>query len=111
MITSSRIIALVILFLSVVMAFICALTDIFKPVKYKKFYLATTVVYITGNILITSIVCINKSIPLAFTLISEFTIICIYAFSMFMIYRLTSSIVELQKAAPKDDKSESKEDN
>ncbi len=111
MITSSRIIALVILFLSVVMAFICALTDIFKPVKFKKFYLATTIVYITGNILITLIVFLNSSIPITFTLISEFTIICVYAFSMFMIYRLTSSITEIQKNTPGDDKSESKEDN
>ena len=87
-----KIIVLFMLVLSVVML-IVVLT---KKSKFRNFFAATTIVYITGNILITFIV--KPEMPLPFAIISECTILGVYAFSMFMINKLINSTVELQKA-------------
>ena len=89
-----KIIVLFMLVLSIVML-IVVLT---KKGKFRNFFAATTIVYITGNILITFIVFLKPEMPLPFAIISECTILGVYAFSMFMINKLINSTVELQKA-------------
>ena len=99
MITASQIIAGSMLLISVVILLLVLFTDkIANPVKYKKFFTATTIIYITGTILVMVIVSVNKEIPIAFSIISEIMILAIYLFSMFMIKKLANSVVELEKA-------------
>lgn len=69
-----------------------------KADKFKKFFLACTIVYVTGNLLITAIVFLNQDIPLVFAIISEITILFVFGFSMYMIYKLGKSTEEVQKA-------------
>ncbi len=69
-----------------------------KADKFKKFYLASAVVYVTGNLLITAIVFLNPDIPSIFAFISELTILFVFGFSMYMIYKLGKSAEDLQIA-------------
>ena len=92
-----KILVCIMLLFSIVML-ILVLT---KKSKYKKFYAATTIVYITGTALITTIVFLKPEIPITFAIISECTILAVYGFSMYMIYKLVSSTVELQNAKEK----------
>ena len=102
-----KILVLIMLIFSIVM-----LGIVFsKKSKFKSFYAATTIVYITGNILITFIVFLKPEMPMAFAIISECTILAVYAFSMYMIHKLVSSTVELQKAKELAEKKEIKENN
>lgn len=111
MITASQIISAVMLLFSIAMLLVNLFTGFFKPNKFKKFFTATTIVYITGNILIISITTINKDIPVLFTIISEFTILCVYIFSTYMIGRLGRNMEDLREANINNDKTSEKEDN
>ena len=97
MITAGQIISVTLLVISLAVLMITIFTNkLTKPVKFKKYFVAATVVYVTGNILISTVVSIKKEIPLAFTIISECSVIAIYLFSMIMINKLGKSIVELE---------------
>ena len=69
-----------------------------KADKFKKFFLASAVVYVTGNLLITTIVFLNSDIPAVFAFISEITILFVFSFSMYMIYKLGKSTEDVQEA-------------
>ena len=87
-----------------------------RPVRFKKFFVATTIVFVTGTILVAVIINVRPEIPLIFTIISEIMISAIYSFSMFMIRKLGMSLSDLQDAkikaeeAADTDSDESKDD-
>ncbi|MBO7452488.1 MAG: hypothetical protein J6U54_19335 [Clostridiales bacterium] len=106
MITASMIICLILLLLSVAMLLGVLFTDKMRPVKFRKFFAATTIVYITGNILITTINMLNSSLPVIFTVISESVILVVYSFSMFMIHKLGTSFEDISNANKKENTEE-----
>ena len=102
MITAGQIISVSLLVVALAILMITIFTNkLSRPVKFKKYFVAATVVFVTGNILISTVVSIKKEIPLAFTLISECSVIVIYLFSMFMINRLGKSIEALEQEEKK----------
>ena len=90
----AKILVIVMLVFSVIMIPVIMI----KADKFKKFFLACAIVYITGNLLITTIVFLNQDIPSVFAFISEITILFVFGFSMYMIYKLGKSTEEVQKA-------------
>lgn len=90
----AKIVVIVMLVLSVIMIPVILI----KAKQFKKFFLASAIIYVTGNLLITAIVFLNPDIPPVFAFISEITILFVFSFSMYMIYKLGKSTEEVQKA-------------
>ena len=73
----------------------------FSSGKYKVFYRACCGVYVSGTLLVLLFSLIMKGLPVAFVIISDITITCVFAFTAGLIYFMTKSIVE---AASKSDR-------
>ncbi len=67
--------------------------------KYRRYFVASAAVYLSGTILITIIIFIAVKIPVLFAVISEIMIFFVFAVVMFVLYKSASTIVELQKKA------------
>ena len=97
MISAAQIISGSMLLISIAILMLTIFTDRFtRPVKLKKYFVATTIVFVSGIASVAVIVSVKREIPLAFTLISLIMILAIYLFSTFMIKRLGKSIEDFE---------------
>ncbi|MBR3247870.1 MAG: hypothetical protein IKG03_05695 [Clostridiales bacterium] len=67
--------------------------------KYKGFYRACCGVYVSGALLVLVFTLIMKALPVAFVVISDVTVLCVFVFTMGLIYFMTKSIVEAASKA------------
>lgn len=78
--------------------------------RYKNFFRACCGVYVSGALLVLIFTLIMKELPVAFVVISDITILCVFLFTCGLIYFMTKSIVEAaDKAEPKHEESEKKD--
>lgn len=98
------IISLVFLALSLVMVILAFSSKlIFLNRKFCKFYIAASLIYCSGTVLISVIIWINRALGLGFTLISEISILAIYFFDMIFISKTGTAVENLSRVA-RDDK-------
>ena len=76
---------------------------------YRKFYRASCGVYISGALLVLILTIVMKGLPVIFVVISDVTIMCVFAFTVGLIYFMTRSIVEAADKAGKKNEPESEE--
>lgn len=105
--TVARVVVLAFLVFALVMVFVVIKGYSFKPVVFKKYFIATTLVYLSGTILVFAIVFANKLIPWVFAVASEVSILVIYIFSMYMIHRMGNNVLAISDEIAK--KKEEKE--
>ena len=67
--------------------------------KYRRYFVASAAVYLSGTLLITLIIFIAVKIPVMFAVMSEIMIFFVFAVVMFVLYKSASTIAELQKKA------------
>lgn len=82
-----------------VIVFVCLLFSK-RPLfagSLKKFFAAGTGVYISGTLLILLFACILKGVPLAFILISEFTIMTVFIVTFIIIIRLSKTLEKMSE--------------
>lgn len=81
--SSSCICALIFIVIACVclIASICFKSDFYS--RFKKFYIATAAVYLSGTVLILLVCMNNKGIPLSIALISELFMAVIFGISVF----------------------------
>lgn len=77
--------------------------------KYKGFYRACCGVYVSGALLVLLFTLILKGLPVAFVLISDITVFCVFIFTAGLIFFMTKAIVEAASKAG--NVNESSEDN
>ena len=78
--------------------------------KYKGFFRACCGVDVSGALLVLLFTLILKGLPVAFVIISDITVFCVFIFTAGLIYFMTKSIVEsAEKAERENEKSGSKE--
>lgn len=74
---------------------------IFSDKKWIKviraYVIATTIVYITGNLLIAGIMWVFANMPVVFTIIAEISILFVYDFTLYILFKLGTSFDELKK--------------
>ena len=78
---------------------------------YRKFYRASCGVYISGALLVLILTIVMKGLPVIFVVISDVTIMFVFAFTVGLIYFMTRSIVEAADKAGKKNEPESEERN
>ena len=76
---------------------------------YRKFYRASCGVYISGALLVLILTIVMKGLPVIFVVISDVTIMFVFAFTVGLIYFMTRSIVEAADKAGKKNEPESEE--
>ena len=62
--------------------------------KYRKFFIASCGVYVSGALLVFIFTMLMPGLPVAFVLISDITILLVFCFTVGLIYFMTRSIVE-----------------
>lgn len=107
MITVSQIIAIIFLVLALAGVVFCACGPL-KESKFKKYFLVSSVIYLTGTILILLIVFIKSEIGLTFTLISEICIFVIFVFTTFIMDRLIKNTDAIRAELLKKDQDDEK---
>jgi len=60
--------------------------------KFRKYLIAVTGVYFSGTLLVTVIVFISRSIPIQFTIISEFSMLFMFVASFYTVLRLANNL-------------------
>lgn len=78
--------------------------------KYKVFYRACCGVYVSGALLVLFFTLIMKGLPVAFVVISDITVLCVFIFTTGLIYFMTKSIVEAAEKAASKNEETGKED-
>lgn len=93
--TIGQVIAISFFVFGMICLFVVAKFNYFKPESFKKFFIATTAVYLSGTILVFAIVFAQKAIPWTFAVASEISMIIVYAFSMYMIGRMGKNFLSI----------------
>ena len=83
-------------------AIIALIVSIFYPKyskqEFKKYYVGSAAVYLSGNILIFIVVLVNKEILPIFSLISCLSVFVIFLFTVFMIWKMISSFEKIKES-------------
>lgn len=95
--TLARVIVCAFFALAMILLLIVIKTNILTPKQFKKYFIATTLVYISGTVLIFAIVFANKQMPWSFAIISELSIIFVYIFSMYMTHRMGMNLQSIME--------------
>ncbi len=83
----------------------------FSTGKFKAFFRACCGVYVSGALLVLVFTLIMKGLPVAFVVISDVTVLCVFIFTAGLIYFMTRSIVEAaEKAGAANEETGKKED-
>ena len=69
--------------------------------KYKGFYRACCGVYVSGALLVLLFTLILKGLPVAFVVISDVTVLCVFIFTAGLIFFMTKKIIEASNQAGK----------
>jgi hypothetical protein len=77
--------------------------------KYKGFYRACCGVYVSGALLVLLFTIILKGLPVAFVVISDGTVLCVFVFTAGLIFFMTKKIIEASNQAGKAEKNEDSE--
>lgn len=108
--TVARIIVIAFFVLAMIALFVVIKSNIFKPAVFKKYFIATTLVYISGTILVFAVVFANKLMPWNFAIASEVSILFVYVFSMYMIHRMGNNMLSIsEEIAKRKEENEKKE--
>lgn len=99
--TIARIIVLAFLVFSICCLIFVIKTKLLKPQKFKKFFIATTLIYVSGALLVFAIVFANKAMPWTFAVASESSIIVVYVFTMYMIHRMGKNMEAIMEEIEK----------
>ena len=95
--TLARVIVCAFFVLSMILLLLVFKTNILTPKQFKKYFVATTLVYISGTIMIFAIVFANKQMPWSFAIISELSILCVYVFLMYMTHRMGKNLQSIME--------------
>ena len=66
-------------------------------IKFRKFYMATALVYLSGTVLPLVLCCYLKDMPVAYAVICEFFIAFIFAISVFTLSYIASKADDIRK--------------
>ncbi len=99
--TISQIIAVCFFVFSMLCLFFVIKSNVFTPQNFKKFFIATTAIYVSGTILVFAIVFAQPLLPWTFAVASEASIIFVYAFSMYMIHRMGRNLLAISEEIEK----------
>lgn len=67
--------------------------------KFRSFYRACCGVYVSGALLVFVFTLIMKGLPVAFVVISDITVLCVFIFTVALIYFMTKKLLTMAEKA------------
>ena len=67
--------------------------------KFRNFFRACCGVYVSGALLVFVFTLIMKGLPVAFVVISDITVLCVFIFTVALIYFMTRKLVQMAESA------------
>lgn len=67
--------------------------------KFRYFFRACCGVYVSGALLVFVFTLIMKGLPVAFVVISDITVLCVFIFTVTLIYFMTRKLVQMAESA------------